>query len=137
MSSGVGGISSQVHPVGRNYSHSLYHILQMTHMHCLRVSAAQCVGRGFSAPLFFQFTFCIFSFFCFTNFLLTDSSESTFVTSPTIILSYPQPSLPFFYSTALQIKTVGCTDVIRTFPGEPSICSLFLFHYHVDEFMHM
>jgi len=33
VSSSVGEISCQVHPVGKNYSQSLYHILQMIHMH--------------------------------------------------------------------------------------------------------
>ena len=50
------------------------------------LTCSACRERIFYPPLFLIYF--LYIFFCFTNFLLTDSSESIFVTSPTIILSY-------------------------------------------------
>lgn len=79
------------------------YIANDSHAH-FRVSAAQCVGRRISTPPLFP-TYFLYIFFCFTNFLSTDSSESTFVTSRTILLSYSSNVSSF--SAALQIKTAS------------------------------
>jgi hypothetical protein len=40
----------------------LFPAMQMAHINFFRISAVQCAGEGFTTPLYFQFTFCMFSF---------------------------------------------------------------------------